>query len=319
MDYLFLVLGLILLLVGANYLVDSSVAIAQRAKISNFVIGLTIVGIGTSSPELFVSLSSAIQGLGDMSMGNVVGSNICNVLLILGITAIILPFKIERETMRRDIPMAIFAAIMLFILVYDSILPRITTNILSRFDGFILLLIFAIYLFLIMRQKGKAAEETEENATSSLTGKPQWLLWLIAIISLAMLIYGGTMLIDSSTTLAKQWGVPDAVISITLVAVGTSLPELITCIFAAIKGNAQLALGNVLGSNIFNIFGILGLSSLVSPIAVNNINIVDFALLLISALFTFLVAFTFGKRKFDRIEGVIFLLVYIAYTTYLIM
>lgn len=319
MDYLFLVLGLILLLVGANYLVDSSVAIAQRAKISNFVIGLTIVGIGTSSPELFVSLSSAIQGLGDMSMGNVVGSNICNVLLILGITAIILPFKIERETMRRDIPMAIFAAIMLFILVYDSILPRITTNILSRFDGFILLLIFAIYLFLIMRQKGKATEETEENATSSLTGKPQWLLWLIAIISLSMLIYGGTMLIDSSTTLAKQWGVPDAVISITLVAVGTSLPELITCVFAAIKGNAQLALGNVLGSNIFNIFGILGLSSLVSPIAVDNINIVDFALLLISALFTFLVAFTFGKRKFDRIEGVIFLLVYIAYTTYLIM
>lgn len=319
MDYLFLILGLGLLLAGANFLVDSSVAIAQRAKISNFVIGLTIVGIGTSSPELFVSLSSSLQGLGDLSMGNIVGSNICNVLLILGITAIILPFKIERETMRRDIPMAIFAAIMLLILVYDSVLPRITTNTLSRFDGFILLLIFAVYMWLILHQKGKSVEEAEENASSSLSGKAPWLLWTIAIVSLAMLIYGGTLFIDSTTSLARQWGVPDAVISITLVAVGTSLPELITCVFAAIKGNAQLALGNVLGSNIFNIFMILGVSSLAKPITVTDINIVDFAVLIIASLLTFLVAFTFGKRRFDRIEGVIFLAIYIAYTAFLLV
>lgn len=319
MECVLLIFGLGLLLVGANYLVDSSVAIAQRAKISNFVIGLTIVGIGTSSPELFVSLSSSIQNLGDMSMGNVVGSNICNVLLILGITAIILPFKIERETMRRDIPMAIFAAIMLLVLTYDSVLPRISTNTLSRFDGFILLLIFAIYMFLIFNQKGKALDETEENASSSLTGKSPWILWSIAIASLAMLVYGGTLFIDSATILARHWGIPDAVISITLVAVGTSLPELITCVFAAIKGNAQLALGNALGSNIFNIFMILGLSSLANPIIVSGVGILDFGVLLISSLLTFIVAFSFGKRRFDRIEGIIFLAIYVGYTALLLM
>lgn len=259
------------------------------------------------------------QGLGDLSMGNIIGSNICNVLLILGITALILPFRIERESMKRDIPMGIFAVIMLFILVFDSILPRITTNTLSRFDGFILLLIFIIYMFLITRNKGVSKTETEENATSSLSGKAPWLLWTIAIVSLAMLIYGGTLFIDSATILAHQWGIPDAVISITLVAIGTSLPELITCIFAAVKGNAQLALGNVLGSNLFNIFMILGLSSFIRPITITNIDIIDFTVLLISAILTFIVAFTFGKRRFDRIEGVIFLSIYVGYIGYLLI
>lgn len=316
---MFLALGLGLLLVGANFLVDSSVAIAQRAKISNFVIGLTIVGIGTSSPELLISLSSSIQGLGDMSMGNVVGSNICNVLLILGVTATILPFRMERETMRRDVPMAIFGAIMLLILVYDSVLPRITTNTLSRFDGFILLLIFVMYILLILTKKGRSVDEVEENASSLLTGKAPWMLWIVAIISLAMLIYGGTLFIDSASSIARQWGIPDAVISITLVAVGTSLPELITCVFAAVKGNAQLALGNVLGSNIANIFMILGVSSLVKPITVIGVGIVDFGVLIVSLVLTFLVAFTFGKRRFDRIEGIIFLAIYVGYTASLLI
>ncbi|MCM1518336.1 MAG: calcium/sodium antiporter [Pseudoflavonifractor sp.] len=319
MDYILLIAGLALLLAGANFIVESSVAIAQRAKISNFIIGLTIVGIGTSSPELLISASSALKGAGDMALGNIIGSNICNTLLILGVTALILPFSIERSTLRRDIPMSIFGAILIFILVYDSLLPRIDENILSRFDGFVLLVIFAIYMWLITRKKGSEKKELEENSVSRFSGRSPWLLWTIAILSLGALIYGGTLFIDSATALARQWGVSDSVIAITLLAVGTSLPELITCIVAASKGNAQLALGNVIGSNIFNIFMILGVSSMLRPMTVSGIGVVDFAVLIIASVLTFLVAFTFGKHKFDRIEGAIFLLIYAGYTTYLII
>lgn len=317
MDYLVLIISLILLLAGANFLVDSSVAIAQRAKISNFVIGLTIVGIGTSSPELLVSLTSSIDGHGDMAMGNVIGSNIANVLLILGITAIILPFSITRSSLRRDIPMSIFAAILLFLLSYDTILPRITENTLSRLDGFMLLVIFAVYMYLVLKSD-KANPQQEEPSQSRLSGKSPWILYPVAAVSLAGLIYGGTLFVDSASALALKWGVPEAVISITLVAVGTSLPELITCIVAAFKGNAQLALGNAIGSNVFNVFMILGLSALVRPIVIEHINLLDFAVLVISAVLTFLVAFTFGKRRFDRIEGILFVLIYIAYISILL-
>lgn len=319
MDYILLVVGLALLLTGANFIVESSVAIAQRARISNFIIGLTIVGIGTSSPELLISASSAIKGSGDMALGNIIGSNICNTLLILGVTALILPFSIERSTLRRDIPMSIFGAILIFILVYDSLLPRIDENILSRFDGFVLLGVFGVYMWLVTRKKGASEKELEENAVSRFSGRSPWLLWTIAILSLGALIYGGTLFIDSATALARQWGVSDSVIAITLLAVGTSLPELITCIVAASKGNAQLALGNVIGSNIFNIFMILGVSSLLRPMTVSGVGIVDFTVLIIASVLTFLVAFTFGKHRFDRIEGAIFLLIYAGYTTYLLM
>ena len=223
MDYLFLIIGLGLLLLAANYLVDSSVAIAQRAKISNFIIGLTIVGIGTSAPELFVSISSAVTNSGDIAMGNVIGSNIANILLIMGVTATILPFPIERMQRRRDIPFMIAMTILVLMIANDKILPGFSDNSLNRLDGIFLLLIFVGYMCWVIVQKGKdpkrALEEADEEATTSLAGKQPWLLWGIAVVSLVALIFGGNLFLDSANNLARAWGMSEAVIAITIVAV----------------------------------------------------------------------------------------------------
>ena len=323
MDYLFFFLGLGLLLLGANYLVDSSVAIAQRAKISNFIIGLTIVGIGTSAPELFVSIQSALTGHGDIAMGNVLGSNIANVFLIMGLTATILPFEINREQSRRDIPIGIIVALLVFLLANDAIIPGITENSMSRIDGIMLLVFFVIYMAVVILKKGEkpkeAIAEADEETKSSLAGKNVYLLWGIAAASLAALLWGGNMFLDSAKSLAKTWGMSEAVISITIVAVGTSLPELITAVIAACKKNPQLALGNVIGSNVFNMLMILGVSSCIDPFQLESINMVDYGMAILAAILMWIVIFTFGKKKFDRIEGVIFLLIYIGYTAYLLM
>lgn len=319
MEILFLFIGLGLLLLGANYLVESSVAIAQRAKLSNFVIGLTIVGIGTSSPELLISLSSALQGHGDMSLGNVVGSNICNVLLILGVTAIIKPFSIERNTLKRDIPFNIFTSFFLILLLYiDQLLFGTKGLALSRIDGVIFLIAFATYMWYTIRAS-RTQQEYEESANSSLSEKPLWHTIFIAAISLAVLLWGGDIFLDSAVILAKQWGMSEAVISLTIVAVGTSLPELVTSVIAAVKGNAQLALGNVLGSNIFNILLILGLSSVISPFEISGFSTLDFVMLALSAIIVYVSAFTLGRMKVIRTEGLIFMAIYIAYTTYLLI
>ena len=323
MDYLLLVVGLALLLLGANYLVDSSVAIAKRAKISNFIIGLTIVGIGTSAPELFVSIQSALTGHGDIAMGNVVGSNITNLLLILGVTAVICPFAIEKQTHRSDIPFGIFAAVLLTMFVNDSWNPGIDENILSRLDGCVLLVIFISYfiytLFIKAKNPQEAKEEMDQDATSSLEGKKPALLWVIAAVSLGALLCGGQLFLDSAINLARAWSMSEAVISITIVAVGTSLPELITSVLAACKNNPQLALGNILGSNVFNILMILGLTASITPIHVEGIHAIDFMVMIGATVATFIVTYTFKKKKFDRAEGMIFLLCYIAYTIYLLM
>lgn len=323
MDYLFFFLGLGLLLLGANYLVDSAVAIAQRAKISNFIIGLTIVGIGTSAPELFVSIQSALTGHGDIAMGNVLGSNIANVFLILGVTATILPFAIDKMQRRRDIPFGIAASLLVLLLANDSLIPGIGENLLSRLDGIFLLIVFVVYMAFVILRKGKkpteALAEADEEATSSLTGKNVLLLWAIAAISLGALLWGGNMFLDSAKSLAAAWGMSEAVISITIVAVGTSLPEFITAIIAACKKNPQLALGNVIGSNVFNLLMILGVSSTIHPYTLTTINIVDYLMALFAAICVFITIFTFGKKKFDRIEGIIFVAIYIGYTAYLLM
>ncbi len=323
MDYILLIVGLGLLLLAANYLVDSSVAIAQRAKISNFIIGLTIVGIGTSAPELFVSISSALSGSGDIAMGNVIGSNIANILLIMGVTATILPFPIERMQRRRDIPFMIAMTILVLMIANDKILPGFSANSLNRLDGIFLLLVFVGYMCWVIVQKGKdpkkAIEEADEEAKSSLAGKAPWLLWGIAIVSLVALIFGGNIFLDSAKSLARAWGMSEAVIAITIVAVGTSLPELVTAVVAACKKNPQLALGNVIGSNLFNLMFILGTASTVKPLVFADINIWDYAVMFVSAIMLYVVVLTFKKDKMDRVEGVIFLSAYIAYVVYLLL
>ena len=323
MDYLFFVIGLGLLLLGANYLVDSSVAIAQRARISNFIIGLTVVGMGTSAPELFISVSSAITGHGDVAIGNVVGSNICNIFLILGVTATIYPFAIRHEVSRRDIPLGIFAAVLLFALCNDSFIPGISENTLSRIDASLLLLIFIGYMCWVIVSKGKnpqqAIADADEQTRSVFTGLHPALLWTVAVVSLAALVGGGQLFLDATQNIARAWGVSEAVISITIVALGTSLPELITAVIAACKHNPELALGNVIGSNVFNILMILGIAGIVSPITIQAVNIVDFMVMIGASLATFAIVKTLKKDFFDRAEGIIFLLAYIAYNIYLFL
>ena len=322
MDYLLLVVGLALLLLAANYLVDSSVAIAQRAKISNFIIGLTIVGIGTSAPELFVSVKSALSNSGDIAMGNVIGSNISNIFLILGVTAIICPFAIERLQRVRDIPFLIFMSLLVMAIANDAMVPGLDSS-LNRLDGIVLLLVFIGYMGWVVIQKGKdpkkALQDADEEASSSLTGKSPWLLWPIALASLALLIFGGNLFLDSAKKLAEAWGMSEAAIAITIVAVGTSLPELVTAIIAATKHNPQLALGNVIGSNLFNLMFILGTASTVKPLYFQSINIIDYTVMIVAAFMLYMVIYTFKKNKFDRIEGIIFFVAYVAYTVYLLM
>ncbi len=321
MDYIFLIAGLSLLLLSANYLVDSSVAIAKRAKISNFIIGLTIVGMGTSAPELFISVKSALTGHGDMAVGNVVGSNIANILLILGCTAAICPFVIKRENQLRDIPFGIAATLLLVLIINDSIVPGISENTLSRVDGVFILFIFLLYMGYSIwgaaKNPQEALETAEESTETKLEGKKPVLLWAIAIVSLVCLIWGGNMFLDSATNLAKAWGMSEAVISISIVAIGTSLPELITAIVAASKKNPELALGNVLGSNVFNILFILGTTATISPITSQGVTFVDFGVMLIAAVMTWIVSYTFKTKTFDRIEGFIFLAMYFGYMAYL--
>ena len=311
---LILIGGLILILLGANYLVDGSSSIAKKFGLSEFVIGLTIVGIGTSSPEMVVSFMSAIQGKAEMAIGNVVGSNIFNTLIILGITALISPLTITRNNIRKDIPVNFFVTILLLLLGMNFSIFKVGENVISRFDGVILLAVFAWYLWSSFRSdNGDETEEGEEIKTRNI---PVSILMIVG--GLGALVFGGRLFVNSATALAQMFGVSDKFIAITVMAAGTSMPELATCIVAALKGRGQLALGNILGSNIGNILLILGGSALIHPLSFSGMTIVDIIAVAICPIFIYLCAFLFRKKEIDRAEGIIFLLTEAAYMWYLI-
>lgn len=312
---LLLIAGLLLILLGANYLVEGSSSIAKKSGISEFVIGLTIVGIGTSTPEMVVSFMSAIKGNADISIGNIVGSNIFNTMLILGVTALISPLVITKTNLRRDIPMNIIATMLLILLGLNQTIFGIGSNTLSRIDGLILLSLFAYYLYTSFKNDSSEEESEEEGEIKLYSG----LISAIMIVGgLAGLIFGGRLFVDSATEIAKILGVSDAFIAITVMAGGTSLPELATCVVAAAKKRGQLALGNILGSNVANILLILGGSSLINPLTLKGITPVDFGTMLIGSIFILASAYLFQKKKLDRIEGAILLLMEAGYMTWLI-
>jgi len=300
--------GLALVVISSNYLVDGASYIARRSGMSEFLIGLTIVGIGTSTPEMVVSFLSAIRGNYDMAVGNIVGSNIFNTCLILGLTAVILPMDIARQTLKRDIPFNITASLALILFGLNYSIFGLGTDTLSRIDGFILLVGFALYMYVSFKQ-GKSnpedAPDTEEGSSKLL--KNIWIAILMVILSLAGLIYGGRLFVNNAAAMAHHLNWSDKFIGITVLAAGTSLPELATCVAAAIKKKGQLALGNIIGSNIANICLILGGSALIHPLAMENINIIDFGFLLITALYLLGANYCFGKHKLGRIEGFILL------------
>lgn len=308
-----LIAGLLLILFGANYLVDGSSSIARRFGLSEFVIGLTIVGIGTSTPEMVVSFLSAFKGNADMAIGNIVGSNILNTMLILGVTAIIAPLLITKSNMRKDIPLNIGVTMLLIILGMNGSIFGFGKNVLSRIDGIILLGIFAWYLWNSFRSDSGDEENDEETRTYGTTAS----VFLI-VGGLAALIFGGKLFVNAATEIAKGFGVSDKFIAITVLAFGTSLPELATSIVAAAKGKGQLALGNILGSNISNILLILGGSALICPLSFEGLSVIDMSTLLACALFILISAYTFRKGKLDRIEGSVLLLMEAGYMCYLI-
>lgn len=310
-----LLAGLLLILFGANWLVDGSSSIAKKTGLSEFVIGLTIVGIGTSSPEMVVSFISSIQGKADMAIGNIVGSNIFNTMAILGITALISPLIITKDNLKRDIPLNIIVTALLIILGLNHTLFGIGGDIVSRIDGVLMLLIFAWYMW--MSFKNGSSEGSEEDGGIKMYSNGMAVL--LVVLGLGSLIAGGKMFVNSTTAIAEHFHLSEKFIAITVMAAGTSLPELATCIVAALKGRGQLALGNILGSNISNILLILGGASLINPLSFGGMSPVDLGAVLISAIFILASAYTFKSKKLDRFEGAILVAMFAAYFTWLIL
>ena len=305
--------GLALILLGANSLVDGSSSIAKKFGISEFVIGLTIVGIGTSTPEMVVSFLSAIQGKADMAIGNIVGSNIFNTFMILGVTALVAPLAITKSNLKKDIPLNIAVTLLLIILGMNQTIFGRGENVLSRIDGVVLLILFGWYLWSSFKSDTGAQDEDGEI---QVRGNAVSILMIVG--GLAALVIGGRLFVNSSTAIARMFGVSDKFIAITIMAAGTSMPELATCVEAALKGRGQLALGNVLGSNLGNILLILGGSALIHPLSFAGMTPVDLGIAMVGAIFIFLSAYMFSKKTLDRVEGVIFLLIEAAYMWYLI-
>lgn len=314
-ECLLLIVGLALVVLGADFLVDGASSIAKKFGVSDFVIGLTIVGMGTSAPEMVVSFIGALQGNGDIAIGNVVGSNIFNVFMILGATALILPMDITPMNRKKDIPLNIVITLIFIALGMSRTLFGIGDNVLGRLDGAILLVLFAAYIYMCFRFD--TANQTESNENEKVI-KPT-LAAVLIVAGLAGLVFGGRMFVNSATSIAKMLNVSDKLIAITILAGGTSMPELVTCIVAAFKKKGQLALGNILGSNVFNILLILGGSALIHPLSMAGMSYVDLGALLLSSLVIWASIHTNKKNQLDRADGLLLLLLEAAYMTFLII
>ena len=314
-ECLLLIVGLALVVLGADFLVDGASSIAKKFGVSDFVIGLTIVGMGTSAPEMVVSFIGALQGNGDIAIGNVIGSNIFNVFMILGATALILPMDITPMNRKKDIPLNIAITLIFIALGMSRTLFGIGDDVLGRMDGAMLLVLFAAYIYMCFRFD--TANQTESNENEKVI-KPV-LAAVLIVAGLAGLVFGGRMFVNSATSIAKMLNVSDKLIAITILAGGTSMPELVTCIVAAFKKKGQLALGNILGSNVFNILLILGGSALIHPLSMAGMSYVDLGALLLSALVIWASIHTNKKNLLDRADGLLLLILEAAYMTFLII
>lgn len=316
LDCLLIILGVVMVLRGADRLTEGAAAIARRMNVSEIVIGLTIVAAGTSAPELFVSVVSALNDTPDLAVGNVVGSNIMNTLLIVGVSAMVAPIVIRRSTVRKDMPFTIIATLLLTVLCLDSFGKlSLAGNIISRIDGVLMLLGFALfmaYTFSMARKGGVEASGDDAPAEQL----PVWKAAGFVLMGLAFLIVGSNLFVDSATAVAEGLGVSQSIIGLTIVAGGTSLPELATSVVAAKKGQSAIAIGNVIGSNVFNILLILGLTATICPMKIGGITLTDMAAMLFSVIVLWL--FSFTQLKVERWEGAVLTLGYVAYTAWLL-
>ena len=311
MNILGIVGGIVLVLWGADRLTEGAVAVAEKLHVPQIVIGLTIVALGTSMPELCVSVVSALKGTPDLAVGNIVGSNIFNALLIVGLSALVAPMTIMRSTVFKDIPFALVASVILMMMCQNDWA-------ITRLDGLILFVLFLIFMTLTVRGAAANQEETDAATDETKGGKPMsgWLSALWIVVGLACLIFGSNLFVNGATVVAKALQVSDAVIGLTIVAGGTSLPELATSVVAAKKGNSGIAIGNVLGSNVLNILFILGVTGLISPMYIKGITNTDLYMMVISTIMIWF--FSFTKYTIERWEGAVLVLTFIGYMWYLV-
>ncbi|HCA42366.1 MAG TPA: sodium:proton exchanger [Bacteroidetes bacterium] len=315
MTYILFVIGFALLIKGADLLVEGAASVAKKFKISNIVIGLTIVSFGTSAPELVVNLFASISGNNEIAVGNILGSNIANILLILGISAIIYPLRVQKNTVWKEIPLSLLAGLVILVMGNDIFLDGYSHNEISRTDGLTLLgffSIFMVYVFAIAREN---PEEVSGDVKELTTFKSV----LFILLGLTGLILGGKWIVDGAVEISLGLGMSQSLVGLTIVAVGTSLPELATSAVAAYKKQSDIAIGNVVGSNIFNIFWILGLSATIKPMPLTPANNIDIMMVVLASLLLFLSIFIFGRHQIGRKEGILFVLIYVLYTVYLII
>ena len=315
LNVLYIIIGVTLVLWGADRLTEGASALARRMSIPEIIIGLTIVAAGTAAPELCVSVASALKGAPDLAVGNVVGSNIMNTLLIVGVTAMVAPMAIARSTVAKDIPFTVVASLLLIVLALDTFASlSIAGNSISRLDGFILLGGFTLFLAYTLRMARKGGVEPAADQPAAKAANP-WVSALWIVVGLACLVFGSDLFVDAASFVARQLNVSDSIIGLTIVAGGTSLPELATSVVAARKGRSAMAIGNVIGSNVFNILAILGLTAVICPMQIGGITIVDLFTMLLSMLIVWLFCYT--KLTVARWEGALLTLAYIAYGLWL--
>ncbi|UCE19355.1 MAG: calcium/sodium antiporter [Gemmatimonadota bacterium] len=313
--YVLLVVGFVFLIKGADFLVVGASSIARRFNVSDLVVGLTVVAFGTSTPELFVNIIASINGNTGIAVGNVLGSNSANIFLILGISSIIYPLSVGKGTVWKEIPLSLLAALMLGVLANDVLIDGNVYSALTRIDGLVFIAFFVIFLYYSF-SIAKRIEGTEDHVpTKQYRLVTSFLLVILGLIGLSL---GGKWIVDGAVRIASALGVSQSMIGLTIVAVGTSLPELATSAVAASKKNVEIAVGNVVGSNIFNIFFVLGISSIINPIPFQPKSNIDIGVVLLASVLLFVNMFTGGKRVLDRWEGIVFLVLYVVYIGFLI-
>lgn len=321
LSIIYLIVGLALILFGANWLTDGASSVARRMGISELVVGLTVVAFGTSAPELAISIISAVNGNPELAVGNVVGSNIFNILIIIGVTAMVRPMLIEKSIMTNEIPLVILSSLVLLIMANTVFLDGASANVITRSSGLVLMLFFAIFMRYTFSQAKKADNASEDPAAKAVSEKAEMPLWKasVAILAgLAALVFGGKGFVAGASDIASAFGVSDAIIGLTIVACGTSLPELATSVTAAVKGKPGIAIGNVVGSNIFNIFLVLGASASISPLTLGKIGNVDLLTLLGASMLFWIFGWFIKTRTITRGEGAFLVVCYVGYVVWLI-
>lgn len=320
-DILFLCLGLILVLGGANYLTDGATAIAKRFKMSDLVIGMTVVAFGSSTPDLVVSLTSTLQDKGSMAVANIVGANIFDIFLVIGICALVRPVVIGRATLQKVFPMVILSSFVLFLVACDVLIDGLPSNLIDRSDGLILICFFVINCFVTYMVSKSPDTLTSSAGNTEVAKKPlkMWLAVVMVLGGLAGLVIGGNWFVSSASGIAEKAGMSQSLVGLTIVAIGSSLPDLSTSFIAALKGHSGIAVGNIVGSCVLNVFFIIGLCATVKPLELGTVNAIDFGVLVVGSLLIWLFGWVWGKRTINRPEGAILILCYIGYILYLIL